>query len=387
MKVLITCGAFEPGFRGGGPVRSVARIIDTAPPSIDVTLVTRDRDLGSATPYPGLSGRWAQRGRARVFYLDTARLAQWLRLRRELGSIDLLYVNSLWSPLFTVLPVLAAWLRLIHVRRVLVAPRGELSPGALALKARKKRLFLALWGRLLRRMDVTWHASAAREASEIRAVLPWARVEVVPNQVALPFEPLPPSSGSGSVARFVFVGRISPKKNLHLALAALRHVTVPVEFDIYGPIEDRAYWASCESVLGTARYRGALDAADVCRTFAQYDAFVFPTLGENFGHVIAESLSVSCPVVCSAETPWTPVLEAGGGVVVRSLTPAALATELDRLATLSPDERHKTRLAAGEAYRTWRATADGPNILDHILNGVRDHPVDGMRDRGRQAAR
>ena len=27
----ITCGGFEPGFRGGGPVRSLAHIVDTLP--------------------------------------------------------------------------------------------------------------------------------------------------------------------------------------------------------------------------------------------------------------------------------------------------------------------------------------------------------------------
>ena len=32
--------------------------------------------------------------------------------------------------------------------------------------------------------------------------------------------------------------------------------------------------------------------------------FLFPTLGENYGHVIQEALSAGCPVILSNQTPW-----------------------------------------------------------------------------------
>src|SRR4030081_1819536 len=101
-RVLATCGFFEPGFRGGGPVRAVAHIVDTVSEHVDLTLVTRDRDLGSPEPYPGLAGSWVDRGRSRVFYLDIGNVAQWWRLWRELRAtpFDLLYVNSLWAPAY-----------------------------------------------------------------------------------------------------------------------------------------------------------------------------------------------------------------------------------------------------------------------------------------------
>ena len=31
---------------------------------------------------------------------------------------------------------------------------------------------------------------------------------------------------------------------------------------------------------------------------------LFPTLGENYGHVILEAMMASCPVVISDRTPW-----------------------------------------------------------------------------------
>ena len=113
-------------------------------------------------------------------------------------------------------------------------------------------------------------------------------------------------------------------------------------------------------------YHGEVRPEQVRDTFAGYDAFVFPTRGENFGHVIAESLSVSCPVVCSAETPWTDVLKAGGGTVVRELSVNGWRTALQRLAAEGPVERARRRVAAGDAYRRWRSETREVNILDRV---------------------
>jgi glycosyltransferase involved in cell wall biosynthesis len=371
-RVLATSAGFEPGFRGGGPIRSVASIVDTISDRIDLSLITRDRDLGSTKPYQDLSGRWIRRGRSRVFYLDTRSFGQWLRLRREMSIIrfDLLYVNSLWSPVFTVIPIVAMRLGMIHARKVIIAPRGELAPGALSIKTMKKRLFLKGWGPFLRAIGVIWHASSEHEASEIRDVLPWAQVAVNPDQVSLPDEPLLATVANGGHARLVFISRISPKKNLDLILRALPGISRPVEFDIYGPLEDAAYWSNCEATIRHVpawvkiTYRGELVPSEVRRTFANYDAFIFPTLGENFGHAIAESLSASCPVVCSDRTPWTRILEAGGGTIVRDLTPRGLARELERRAAMTADERLQARQAAGRQYSSWRKKLGGRNILE-----------------------
>ncbi|WP_208102927.1 hypothetical protein, partial [Escherichia coli] len=92
--------------------------VDTLPDGVELTLVTGDRDLGSVTPYPGLSSRWVRRNeRATVFYLSTRSLRSWSTLSRKLRktTFDLLYVNSLWSP-FSVFPIVASALGLVSAR-------------------------------------------------------------------------------------------------------------------------------------------------------------------------------------------------------------------------------------------------------------------------------
>ena len=373
-RVLIWTGAFEPGFRAGGPIRSLAGIVDSLPTDIEVHVITRDRDLGSAEPYPGLSGKWVQRGRAIVLYLDTRSVRQWVEAVAMLhrARYELLYVNSLWSPIFTVIPILARAVRVIGAKAILIAPRGELSPGALSLKARKKAIAIHLWGGMLRRLGVTWHATSEGEAGHIRAIFPWAQVVINQSQAALPLSPIAPLGGESGEVRLVFIGRIVPKKNLSLTLMALQHADTPIVFDIFGPIEDVDYWSFCQSLMARlpkqvmARYQGELQPFKVRATFAAYDAFVFPTLGENFGHVIAESLSASCPVVCSEDTPWSATLRTGGGAVVAPLSVDNLRAALERIARMTPRDRMGAREEAGRAYLAWRKTAAGPNILEQV---------------------
>jgi len=371
-RVLATSNVFEPGFRGGGPIKSLVGIVDTISEATEVYLITKDRDLGSTGPYPGLSGQWIRRGGSRVFYLNTSRLGHWFRLWRQLRAIqfDLLYVNSLLSPHFTVIPVVAARFRFIQVARLLLAPRGELAPGALSLKRRRKSLFLSLWAYFVKGMNPTWHASSVREARQIRALSPGAQVEVSQDQVNLPLEPILATIANEGPIRLVFISRIAPVKNLHSALEALMGLPGPIDFDIYGPVEDNDYWARCRLIMSRlpqgirVTYKGELAPLAVRWTFAGYDAFVFPTLGENFGHIVAESLSASCPVICPDTTPWTEVLAGGGGIVVRDPSVSGLASEIELFAALSPRDRLLARELAGRAYRSWREGAFGPNILE-----------------------
>ncbi|WBB52103.1 glycosyltransferase [Verrucosispora sp. WMMD573] len=334
--------------------------------------MTRDRDLGSAEPYPGLSGRIVRRRNAQVCYVDSRRLRHWWLLVKTLTRrrFDLLYVNSFWAP-SSLLSVLGVRTGLIRARRILVAPRGELAASALDCKSTKKSLFLPLWRPFLRRRDVLWHATCEAEAEAVRRIFREAHVHVSRTKVALPPEPLPPTLNDGPL-RLVFISRIHPIKGLDIALAALEQVTGRIVLDIYGPIEDRAYWAVCQDLIRrlprsvTVSYRGVLAPDQVRTALAGYDAFVFPTKGENFGHIIAESLSASCPVICADRTPWTPVIQAGGGELLNDLDVQTLARHLDVLATATPEQWLHKRRAAGDAYRGWRAGDTGANLLDQI---------------------
>ena len=54
---------------------------------------------------------------------------------------------------------------------------------------------------------------------------------------------------SSKKLKIIFLSRIAPEKNLHLALEIISELKVPFIFDIYGPIGDYEYWGKCKSII------------------------------------------------------------------------------------------------------------------------------------------
>lgn len=97
------------------------------------------------------------------------------------------------------------------------------------------------------------------------------------------------------------------------AINYMAEIKGKVQFDIYGALEDPAYWEECQKRISQlpdnikVEYKGLVSHDQVHDTFRKYDAFLFPTLSENYGHVIAEAMSVGCPVIISDQVPWVDV--------------------------------------------------------------------------------
>jgi glycosyltransferase involved in cell wall biosynthesis len=346
-QVLTFLRAYLPGFKSGGSLRTVASMVERLGDEIDFSIVTSDRDVGDAEPYPGIRpGTWQTVGKCRVLYLAPAEKTL-VRLRGIVRATPhhMIYLNSFFDPAFTIRPLLLRRLGAIPKRPVILAPRGEFSPGALNLKRHKKRLYLAVARPAGHYADVTWHASSDLEAAEIRR---WfgadAHVVVAPNIAT----PLPAATGShGKQAgklRLVFVSRIDRKKNLDGALAILNGLDGEITFDIYGPLADPGYWESCRRLAEAlprnihVRYRGMVPHERIPAVLAEYDALFLPSRGENFGHAILEALAAGRPVIVSDRTPWRGLAERRAGWDLPLDRPAAFTEVLRRCVAMSAAE-------------------------------------------------
>lgn len=313
MKVLVFVDYYLPGFKGGGPVHSVSRLIETLSSEMDFFVFTRDRDLGDAEPYSTVTvGDWAKHQGIATFYAEPEQTNS----RTILAAIrdvhpDVIYLNSYFSKFTRAVLMLRARGKLPGIA-VVVAPRGEFSPGALKLKAAKKKIYLNV-ARVAGLHDgLTWHLSSDRELSDARAALSCEPHSFIkPPDLAVIETELPDRLKTSGSASFAFISRIGPKKNLLGAIEMLRKVRGQVSFTIYGPIEDAAYWSQCEAAMASLPanveciHAGAIVPAEVVERLSEHHFFLFPTLGENFGHVIAEALGAGCPALLSDQTPWT----------------------------------------------------------------------------------
>lgn len=358
VRVAALVDYYLPGYLAGGALRTVANMAQQLADDVDFRVITRDRDFLAEAPYPDLvPGAWARVEGTPVRYLGPGELTLGglERAVRE-ARPEVVYLNSCFSPAFTLRPLVLRRLGRLPRVPVVVAPRGELSEGALSLKRGKKVAFLRAARAAGLYRGVLWQASSELEAAEVRR---WfgagARVAVAGDLRERPPAPRPPAPKRPGELRAAFLSRITAKKNLAGALEMLSGVRGEVRFTIYGPAEDAAYWEECRARIAAlppnvrVEVAGPLRPDQVPDALAAHHLLLFPTLGENFGHVVLEALVAGVPVLTSDRTPWGAIRDAGAGWTLPLERPEGFREVLQAYADAGMDE-HARRSAAARAF-------------------------------------
>ena len=320
LRILAVVEWYPPAYKAGGPIRSVHNLMQLlrAQTNHHLEVVCGDRDLGSDSPLEGIqTDTPLQQDGVVVTYRSSTSRMWWLdKLRGTEGSPgpDVVYLNSLYSVPFALHPLMAA--RALGIP-VVLAPRGMLGAGALAIKPFKKRVFLRVARALGWFRKVRWHASTEVERGEILAHFPSARVHIALNVPLVQANAL--ALKSEGLVTWIMLGRVQQKKNLHFALEALQHVDLKgrrLRVDLVGPAEDEAY---LQKLLGMSkpglevRHVGAVPPHELGPLWERSHALLMPTTHENFGHAVVEAWAHGRPVLLSDQTPWRGLSDAGLG--------------------------------------------------------------------------
>ena len=316
LRILAAVEWYPPAYKAGGPVRSVHNLMQLlkAQTPHHLEVVCGDRDLGSTEPLHGISSDTStdQNGIA-VTYRSAVSYAWWkakLRGTPETPPPDVIYLNSLFSVPYALQPLRAA--RSLGIR-VVLAPRGMLGAGALAIKPAKKQLFLTLARGLGLFRGVRWHASTSVEARDVFRVFPSASVTIAANVPIMPIGT--PAMPSTKTWNWVVLGRIHPIKNIHFALEALQKVDFggrELTVELVGPAEDKPYLERLLSMASSGLkvvHSGAVPPESLGEVWSRSHALLMPTRHENFGHAVVEAWAHGRPVLLSDQTPWRGLAE------------------------------------------------------------------------------
>lgn len=311
-RVLIVNPTYLPGYRAGGPQRTVQNICDVFSPYNDIYIVTQNVDYGDDTPYDIETNVWLERYGVHIMYVAPAEYNAGL-FRKLYGQFDVIYACGLFCK-STIACILLK--KRGDGKKLYVAPMGVFSKNALAIRGVKKELFLRTFAALGQLRKIIWSFTSQQERAEATEAIGERNIraciiaEDLPRRVDFDLTGKG-IQGKGDKLRILFLSRIVPKKNLLYALEILGGVTEEqIVFDVYGFREDEAYWQKCEAARKhlprniVCSYKGSVDPEACISVFSQYDCFLFPTLGENFGHVIYESMAGGCVPIISDTTPW-----------------------------------------------------------------------------------
>ncbi len=322
-KVLVFNGYYIPAKNYGGPTTSLAAIVENCSDDFEFFIVAANHDLNDEKVFENIHEGWNQVGKAQVLYIDPNEINYKAKKIREL--IRSVKPDLVW--LVGILVPADKWFVAPECRKLgipyLISPRGEVCENTFHLKYKKKKI-VADVARLIGVYKNAWyHATSEEERDGLIKYYgaPKERIFLVPNIATNLHAKERTIEKKLGELRVVFISRIQEKKNLLTAIKAVNQLSGDIVFDIYGPMEEIEYWNKCEEEIKKSphnvkiRYCGTLSPDQVGPTFAKYHCFLFPTISENYGHVIVEALSNCCPVILSkGTTPWDGIDDIAGSV-------------------------------------------------------------------------
>jgi len=311
--ILIFTQYFTPAKKAGGPITSITNMIEQL--DIDFKVVARGHDLNESKVLSVELNQWTNNDSR--WYVGFGMKSIWsyiqeIRKQRK----HTFYINGLFDIM----------LNFLH----------------LVLKTKR----------------VKWHATDLVEAMDITTTFGEQEIEAISNLIALQKGVKLNSSKKQDQLRLVYFSLIAEKKNLLFLLECMAQSNADIYFDVVGPVKDINYFERCMAfidqhpkLLEKVCFKGPTEANFMQVHAAEYDYFVLPTKGENFGHAIVESLANGLPVLISEFTPWQFDDEAHSGLYSLSLDNEIWLSRLDELVKQDAEQHHVAKIMAREYYR------------------------------------
>ncbi len=340
---------------------------------LTTTLGTPRGEKPAQTPAGVEVQRFAVRGPDRFAYAPGFAAA----LGTQLRTADVVHIHTIFT-----YPVHIA-LRMALAARVpaVVWPCGILHRYGLQRSRLKKAMYLALWGRMVRRACSAWHFTSANESQQS---WPWDDSPrfIVPNGIDPAEYVTDPAEVRGYLRRslpelddapyLLFLGRLTPKKRLDLLLEAFLNaappeyklvVAGPDEVNLWNDLSNR--WLREPRIARRVVRRGTVTGRDKVLLLAGAQLFVLSSEHENFGVAALEALAAGTPVLLSPHVDLASEAVSDG---VGYEAPLSLEAWEEKLRSLLSDP--VALRTTGDRARRWAAAH---YAWEHLAEKITSH--------------
>ena len=354
---------YYPEMKFGGPplkIHSISRGLASLGHEVQVVTVFSERRLRSEdAQVEGIPVRylpWMGWG-TRQFPLQRRRLAE------AVSEADVVHCYGLYNLLCPI----AARLARDQGHPYLVEPLGMYRPRARhrAIKGIYHRLFTH---RMLEGA-VRVVANSSVELDDLEGTAPREKLVLRRNGINVAdYQDLPPATEfrerfhlPAGEKVILFMGRISPIKNLEALVRAFHAAALPGHrLFLVGPLAEPDYASTLRVLIATlglskqVHLPGIMVGREKLAALSAADLFVMPSLYESFGNAAAEAVAAGVPVLLTKECGLASVVDGRAGLAVGTDV-ASLDGGLRRLH--DPSERAKLTALRGEVLKelSWEA--------------------------------
>jgi glycosyltransferase involved in cell wall biosynthesis len=307
-------------------------------------------------------------------------------LYRHAKTFDVVILHGVWN-----FPLLAAALisQLQGIPYVLY-PHGTLYKETITLRSeRKKRLLLAVFVRRMLSRAARVVFTTSDEAQKVQSYLNLSlKATILPNIVEPEeFSTLPARGSLRTIlgipndhAVLLHLGRIASKKGLGITidvLASLQATGHKVSLvvaggDEAGQQENLELKAEHLGIRQFVHFTGLLDRKNTLHALSDADVFILPSLSENFGMAVVESMLSGVPVVISDQVGLAADIAAANAGVVVPLDGGSAAFSRAVGQLLDMDEYRLNLAETGRRFAIQNySNAAVSNKLDTLLNDVK----------------
>ena len=340
-NILFITPYFKPANNGGGGQISVENLVEALKKKNNISVISYNHDFNSK--FELSNSYYTNTSCIKRYFFSVKNL---FLIIRDLNNIkfDFIYFNSFFSPIC----IFFQFYFYFNKTTKILSTKGEFYDGALNEKKIKKRIWIHVFKMLFSPKLI--HITSLHEKFSIKNHFPFAKIifaRDIPNSI--PDLIYNDNLDFSNKFKIIFLSRINPKKNLTFIPKILKHTKCNIVIDIYGDVGDSDYYLDALNKFKnlpnniTWNFKGALGFNHSKIIFHKYDLFMFPTLGENFGYVIYESLSCGCPVLLSKDTtPWNDLINFGVGFNVDLENTKKWIEKIEYYNKLTNSERKET---------------------------------------------
>ena len=298
-NILIITPYFKPAKEGGGGQISIENLVDLLATNFNkIHVLCYNFDLKNKN---SLSSEYRfSNNNIEILYLDKFTFFKIIKFINK-SKYEFIYFNSFFSPICLFFNFF------FYYKHKIISPKGEFYKGAIKQKYFQKIFVLNIFKFFIK--AITFHSTSINEINSIKNYFPNFKIILARDIPSIFIQKN--IAVQNNLFNITYISRIEPKKNLLFIIELLSNLKINLNFDIWGEIGDEDYFNLInKSIKNLPKninciYKGKLALMDAKFKFSNYNLFILPTKGENYGHVIFESLSCGCPILLSENTtPW-----------------------------------------------------------------------------------